>query len=357
MSYYILPKNNNSILVDPCSGDTNTNIFLSSSIYNYYNEIIKQINNMCENDSDLSVNNLNEMITIINPYEFIFSKVPGSKFSVSKLKHKTNYFYDFLEIFATLNIFEKFNNDITSLHISNNCEDTIDCYEIIRENFGDVIFSYKNFEDEIFKSERKFNFMFMDTICANLNNYMCNFIQAVMIILKCSLPDANIVIKIEHTIYKPIIDFLYFVSSLFEKVYIIKPNSNNITSFEKYVVCKGFIFNETKIENYKMNYLKLLVFLKKLENKNVVSILSNELPYFFINKMDDINIILGQQQLESYDQIISILKSKNKDEKIEAIKKSNIQKSVVWCEKYKIPCNKFIEKTNMFLPICKEIEA
>jgi hypothetical protein len=26
----------------------------------------------------------------------------------------------------------------------------------------------------------------------------------------------------------------------------------------------------------------------------------------------------------------------------------------LWCEKYKIPCNKFSEKNNMFLPIIRE---
>jgi hypothetical protein len=66
------------------------------------------------------------------------------------------------------------------------------------------------------------------------------------------------------------------------------------------------------------------------------------------------NIIVGQPQLESLDLIINILNNKNKDEKIENIKKNNIQKSVAWCEKYKIPYNKFIEKTNIFLPINKE---
>jgi hypothetical protein len=36
-----------------------------------------------------------------------------------------------------------------------------------------------------------------------------------------------------------------------------------------------------------------------------------------------------------------------KNDKIECIKKNNIQKSVSWCEKYKIPCNKFTEKINI----------
>jgi hypothetical protein len=100
--------------------------------------------------------------------------------------------------------------------------------------------------------------------------------------------------------------------------------------------------------------LKLVIFLKKLEDKHIVSIFDFDIPYYFKNKIDDMNIIIGQQQIEAFDQIITIYKNKNKDDKIECIKKVNIQKSVSWCEKYKIPCNKFTEKINMFLPISGE---
>jgi hypothetical protein len=105
---------------------------------------------------------------------------------------------------------------------------------------------------------------------------------------------------------------------------------------------------------YKCNYYRLIVFLKKLEDKNIVSILDFDIPNYFLMKIDDMNIIIGQQQLESLDMVINILKNKNREDKIETIKKSNIQKSVAWCEKYKIPCNRFSEKINIFLPINKE---
>jgi hypothetical protein len=105
----------------------------------------------------------------------------------------------------------------------------------------------------------------------------------------------------------------------------------------------------------KLNYFRLFVFLKKLEGKYITSILDFEIPCYFTMKLYDINIIIGQQQLESLDLIINIIKNKNREEKIESLKKINIQKSVTWCEKYKIPCNKFTEKTNIFLPIQKEI--
>jgi hypothetical protein len=357
MSYYILPKNNNIIIVDPSNGHNSIEPIISLSIQNYYHQMIEQIKLMCNNDYDLSYNDLNNLMKIVHSYEFIFSKVPGTKFSVSKLKQKSNTFYDFLEIINTLNIFEYVKTQpINTLHICNNYEDSIECLEMLRENVCDNNIFNKKFNDDLFKSinERNIDFIYMETIGNNLNDYLLNLLQCVMVILKCSNKNSSTVIKIDDTLHKPVIDIIYLLCSLFEKVYIMKPNSNNITIFEKYIICKGFLYDETKIESYKINYYKLFVFLKKLDNNNIISIINKDLPYYFLNKIDDINIILGQQQLESLDQIVNILKNKNKDDKIDSIKKNNIQKSVSWCEKYKIPCNKFIDRTNIFLPINKE---
>jgi hypothetical protein len=366
MSYYILPKNNNIINVNPTDSETEFCLpYISYSLLNYFSENKEHIINICIDDMDLSYKNCEEfyeeiyeeITKFVNPYEYIFSKVPGSKFSVSKLKPNTNIFYDFLEISTTLNIFETFKyKEIVSLHITANHNDSIECFEMLRENFADEIICYDKIDDNVLKclKDIKFHFLFFETNNNDgLNKYISSFIEIIMIILRHQNSEGVSIIKINHTFYKPIIDLLYLLTSLFDKVYIIKPNTNNITSFDKYVVCKNFLTDDTKITQFKMNYYRLLIFLKKLENKNILSIINYDTPYYFNTKMDDINVIIGQQQLESLDKIISILKNKNKDEKIETIKKTNIQKSVNWCEKYKIPYNKFTEKTNIFLPIIK----
>ena len=361
MSYYILPKNNTKICVNPISSKKNLhNPYLSCTLYNYYNEIREQIINILLNCKDLSYNTFDEIIKIVNPYEYIFSKVPGSKFSVSKLKPKTNLFYDFLEVSTCLNIFEKFaNKKIKALHVTKNCNDTVECFEMLREGFFDDITHYDTLNEEAFKNigDIKFDFLFFETNETCINKYIYNIMQFAITILRNQNNEGVTIIKINNIFYKPVVDVLYLLTSLFEKVYVIKPNTSNITTFDKYIVCKNFIFNDSKINQYKINYLNLLVFLKKLEGKHINSLLDFDLPYYFITKLDDMNITIGQQQLEALDQIISILKNKNKDDKIETIKKSNIQKSVNWCEKYKIPCNKFTEKINIFLPIIKEVES
>jgi hypothetical protein len=357
MSYYILPKINNLINVNPLDSSSNKILpYISQSLYYYYNNITDQIKDICK--LDLSYNNYNELIKIVHPFEYVFSKVSGSKFSVSKLKPQTNLFYDFFEICTTLNMFESYQNDnIKSLHITNNNNDIIECFETLRENFNDELVFYNDINENLFKTlgDSKFNFLFFESNNnINSNEYFISLIKFIIIILRNQESEGSCVIKIDSIFHKIEVDILYILSSLYDKVYILKPNTSNITTFEKYIICKNFQVNDSKINSFRYNYYKLVIFLKKLEGKNIISILDLNIPYYFITKINDMNIIIGQQQLESLDLIINILKNKNKEDKIEIIKRNNIQKSVNWCEKHKIPCNKFTEKINMFFPINKE---
>jgi hypothetical protein len=124
----------------------------------------------------------------------------------------------------------------------------------------------------------------------------------------------------------------------------MKPTSNNIVSFQKYVVCKHFMNEPSSIhQKEKHDYYENLLesFEKYQETNNVLpvpisSLVKGELPCFFLSKINDINIILGQQQLEMIQQMILFLKNKNK-EKMNQMIKMHIAKSIKWCEKFKIP--------------------
>jgi hypothetical protein len=314
-------------------------------------------------ENDTKLNNYDELIKLVHPYEYIFYKVPGSNFSVSKLKPQTNMFYDLLEIVVTLNIFNFYidNKSIKSLHVSSCCEDSNECIQMIRENYDEDIFlNFTNNDEEMYKviNNSKIDFIFFNKPQTEINLYIIKLIEFVMTILRYQSTGGTSIIKIDYIFHKPIVDLIYLLSSLFEKVYIIKPNTSNITTFEKYIVCKNFnVVDDVKLEIHKSNYYKLQSFIKNFNNNNIVSIIDFQIPCYFSNKIDDINITIGQQQLESLDQIINILKNKNRDEKIEIMKKCNIQKSVSWCEKLKIPFNKFSEKTNIFLPIINDYKA
>jgi hypothetical protein len=150
MSYYVLPKTNNFIVVNPESSDNFNNPYISYSLFNYYNEMNNIILDICSNDNDSSYNKYDEFLKIVNPYEYIFSKVPGSKFSVSKLKPKSNIFYDFLEVCTTLNVFDLYKlENIKTLHIVNKNNDTIECFEMLRENYEDKNYIYDEINEKI----------------------------------------------------------------------------------------------------------------------------------------------------------------------------------------------------------------
>jgi hypothetical protein len=161
------------------------------------------------------------------------------------------------------------------------------------------------------------------------------------------------VIKIDNVLYKVVIDIIYVLSCIYDKVYLVKPTICNITKGDRYLICRGFNDNQLMQSKILIDLEEKLI--TRLNNKDLLkdkyikSIIDNELPYHLLNKLEESNIVIGQQQLEAYDLIINIFKNKNREEKIENIKRSHIQKCVQWCEKNQLPHNKFIDKVNIFL--------
>lgn len=381
MSYYILPKNINNIDIEPLTLCCQLGTYVSHNLYIYYEKSIKYLHKICDEEGILDINYLSDnLIKIVNPYEYIFSKVPGSNYSVSKLKPNTNLFYDILEIFSSLNVFENYSDiNIKSTIISKNNSDIIDYLQLSRENHQDEYIIYNNIENvnninihlsdfdnnsndnNINDKKNEFIFYEMEKILNHNTNDILNtisdiinLVKIIMFIIKYQKTNGITIIKMNSTLDKPTIDILYLLSSLFDKTLIIKPNTSNILTFEKYIVCKNFVNNSENNITINNIYLKLLDIVKTYDelndkNVNIKYLIKENIPCYFVNKIDEVNIILGQQQLESIDNIINLLKNKNKEEKMELIKKTNIQKSINWCEKYKIPCNKFVEKTNIFL--------
>jgi hypothetical protein len=161
------------------------------------------------------------------------------------------------------------------------------------------------------------------------------------------------IIKIDNLFYKAIIDIIFLLSSIYDKIILVKPIISNITKGERYIVCK--FFNSNILENSNISGQLDEKILTKLNNtesvsdKYIDSLIDDGIPYYFLNKLEESNAIIGQQQLDAYDQIINIFKNRNRDEKMENLKRQHIQKCIQWCEKNQLPHNKFIDKVNIFL--------
>ena len=176
----------------------------------------------------------------------------------------------------------------------------------------------------------------------NDNEYIIGLIQIVIILLKTQKQGSSCMIKINGIFLKPILDIIYLLTSLYEKTYIMKPSVSNVVTFEKYLICKNFIDDSLSFSQRDLYYEKFVYYLKKFQEYRakktvyISSIIESSLPCYFISKINDINIIIGQQQLEAIQQMIVFFKNKNK-EKMNQMTKMHIYKSIKWCEKFKIP--------------------
>lgn len=373
MNYYIIPKN--TINIKTCLKLTNEKIepYISHSLIYYMNDMYRQLLKLQDDYGDKYDNMTIEYINkIINPFEFIHSNVPGSSISVSKVKPDSTIFFELIEIFHLFSI-----NDYLSLkpkinvaHLTHNYTSTTYFMDMLREDCEDKVTTYcfdfdilyntfitNNFENKLDVIICEFN-----SLDSNLNEhnninivkYIHNMVLVLLIIIKYQTNQGICIIKIDNILYKTVIDVIFILSGIYDKIYLVKPSISNITTGDRYIICKGF--NETSLSKTKLLHNiehNLISKITTLDNNCVSSLLENDLPYYFLNKLEESNIIIGQQQLEAYDQIINIFKNKNYEEKIENLKKTHIQKCIQWCEKNQLPHNKFIDKINIFLtPKC-----
>jgi hypothetical protein len=193
---------------------------------------------------------------------------------------------------------------------------------------------------------------------ASFNSYINNMVLVFLILTKYQAAQGTCIIKLDSILYKAIVDIVFIFTNLYNKVYLIKPSISNITKGDRYIVCKTFhlsTLTENQLnEEVEEKILKPLNGCLLNKDYTVESLISNEIPYVFLNKLEESNAIMGQQQLEALDQIINIFNNKNREEKIELLKRNHIQKCIQWCERNQLPHNKFIDKVNIFLAPKKE---
>jgi hypothetical protein len=375
MNYYIIPKNNFNIQINPVIRPDVISPYISYSLIYFLNNIYTQLLNIDEfktdetsSSSSKGESTIEYINRIINPFEFIHTNVPGSSLSVSKVKPSSNLFFELMEVFQLCNITDilSVKKQINIAHLTSNNSSTIDLLNMLREDNDDSIIDidfdyktiYKSFiENHVDIKVDLFIFEFKEEDYIDTRQYINNMLLVLYIIVKNQSNTGTSVIKIDNIFYKSIVDILFIFSAIFEKVFLIKPSISKVTKGERFIICKGMsidIISHTKLLQQLDKYFKDLS--GKSMTNNIHSIIDNSIPYYFSNKIEESNAVIGQQQLEAYDQIINILKNKNKDDKIEVLKRAHIHKCIQWCEKNQLPHNKFVDRVNIFLNAKKKAD-
>ena len=176
-------------------------------------------------------------------------------------------------------------------------------------------------------------------------------VSEVLYALSLQKMGGSFVIKIFDTFTRVTVDIIHLLALFYTDVIIIKPNTSRVANSEKYIVCKGFKLPcnmDQVIETFSTFFKKLHA--ATATTVSVGSILKTPDLHklHIVHRIEEVNAILGQQQIENIINTMGLVHGKSSD-RIDAYKKSHIQKCIEWCERYNIPYNKQSMSTNTFI--------
>ena len=384
MNYFLLPKINNNVDNIIMESDDTNNVYISITLHNYLNNIKKQISEYQDNWDYIK--------KYTNPYEFIHTIVPNFKYSISKLKPLSRSFYKMVEISNILGIFENYKNiNISTFHLAEGPGGFIEATSFLRKNPEDKYYGMTLLSDDVNVPGWKKSDIFLNNNknviiekgsdktgdLLNIDNLKCcynKYFNSIDIVtadggfdfsvdfnkqellatkllfaqvcfaIIMQKKNGHFILKIFDIFSKTTVDIIYLLSSLYSNVYIVKPHTSRLANSEKYIVCKNF--------NGLSNKLLQSIFTQfsKINSVSSIStIFDFDLDLYFINKIEEYNAIFGQQQIENISGTLNLINCKNKNDKIESLKKNNINKCIHWCEKNNISYNKCNSSTNIFM--------
>ena len=355
----------------------NTNVLINKTLYSYLTSIKEKI------DSKLFVWDQYKKIT--NPYEYIHSHIPNTTQSVCKLNPLSRSFFKMIELVNILHLFEGLPLHCKTFHLAEGPGGFIEATSYIRQCEKDTYYAMTLINDKDqnvpgWKKTKHFlsnnpnviiekgidgtgNLMISDNLkyCYDKYNDTMDFITAdggfdfssdfnnqevisgkllfsqIAFAIAMQKKGGNFVVKFFDIFTKASIDMVYFLSMVYNQVYIVKPNTSRYTNSEKYIVCKDF-----RIDNRNKIVLKMIDIINSFsanETCFIEKIFSNDIPYYYVNKIEEYNAIIGQQQIEYIFSTLSMINN-NKYNHFNEIKNIHIQKCIGWCKKFKLPYNK-----------------
>ena len=389
MSYFILPNNNNNIMHNDLNLILNITPIKDPYISNTLNSYLTTNKSKIEQVQS----EWDNIKKYVNPYEFIHTQIPQCKTSIAKYNPISRSYFKFIEITSLLLLLEPFKDiNISSFHLCEGPGGFIESLANTRSNINDYYYgmtlestnsnipgwnkSYEilqkhpniiiekgvnntgnilnpaNFEYCYSKYKNSMNIITADggfdfSIDFNMQEILSTrlILAEVLYALVMQKKGGNFILKIFDSFSNTTVEIIYLLTCFYNKVYIIKPNTSRYANSEKYVVCIDFKYHTI---NHLFNSFFNII--KRISNNNVYidNILTFQLPYLFSLRLEEINAVLGQQQIESIVNTLNLIKHKNKNDKLEQLKLNNINKCINWCIRYKQPYYKNIQHTNIF---------
>jgi 23S rRNA U2552 (ribose-2'-O)-methylase RlmE/FtsJ len=185
----------------------------------------------------------------------------------------------------------------------------------------------------------------------------------------------NFVLKIFDCFYEQTIDIMYLLSSFYQEVNVCKLQTSRLGNSEKYLVCRGFRMTDNRsflstvrrsfymvCQNEQIRVAHLLescIFRRPVaaqEDLRVSRLLDFPVPRYFVKRVEEMNAVFGQQQIENIHYTISIIDKNSKHDRLEQLTKQNTQKCITWCVEHGVAYNNF-SNSNMFVDAKRETMA
>ena len=398
MSYFLLPSipyNKDIVnLISQTYTNNDNNIIINKTLSRYLSKINGQI--------DSKQQEWDKYKKYTNPYEYIHTVIPGSKYSICKTKPLSRSYFKMIEICKSLKLLDNLPEICKSYHLAEGPGGFIEAIANMRENMSDQYFGITLVDDDDTsvpgwkKSQaflKKHKNVIIETGTSKTGDLMdpenlkymyqthhntCHLVTAdggfdfttdfnhqelvslklilsqIAFAIACQKKGGSFFIKMFDTFTPGSIDMLYLLTMLYDQVYFCKPHTSRYANSEKYIICKGFRLTETK--PLVISLYHVLQSFADNTNSYLDRIFTFDIPYVTVNRIEEYNAIFGQQQIECISQTLGLINGNNYD-RIENMKKSNIQKCVSWCQKYKLPYNKMTVSTNIFLSGRKRSES
>ena len=166
--------------------------------------------------------------------------------------------------------------------------------------------------------------------------------------LRVQAKDGAFVLKIFESFTIPTIKMIYLVSSFYNQTFIYKPFYSRASNSEKYLICKGFKYDQnkdSKLLNLKISSLEK-VLVEMNTNKFVYDIYPDlELPIEYLDKFKFINIRIANLQQIMINKIVTYIKENNYfGEKYHSHREKQIEATKWWVSTFYPPSKNLFDK-------------
>lgn len=135
------------------------------------------------------------------------------------------------------------------------------------------------------------------------------------------------------------IQLLYFISCLYQEVYLVKPLTSRPANSEKYMVALSYIgFNSIEKEQYYIILLEeILDNWNNITNKGmVIKSIFEEPPLEFYNRISCYNKLSYEQQKIYLEKTLNIINNKPNLKDLDQIFREQTEKAIEWCNAYNL---------------------